>query len=185
MLQCGTQWGTFPAVVRTGVAGLLPLRHLGSTPTFDPDLDPLAFRGAFDYTLDAKNRLTVPAKFRNALSQGLVLAKGVEPCVAIWRPEDYDAFLAGALGGVNPLSPQRRQVERYFSANSFPERLDSAGRVGPVPSKLMDHAKLSKDVVVVGAGSCVEVWDRERWHAYDAELTAEIPDLTASLGHPA
>ncbi len=145
----------------------------------------MAFRGAFDYTLDAKNRLTVPAKFRNALSQGLVLAKGVEPCVAIWRPEDYDAFLAGALGGVNPLSPQRRQVERYFSANSFPERLDSAGRVGPVPSKLMDHAKLSKDVVVVGAGSCVEVWDRERWHAYDAELTAEIPDLTASLGHPA
>jgi MraZ protein len=144
----------------------------------------LAFRGAFDYTLDAKNRLTVPAKFRAALAGGVVLAKGVDPCVAIWRAEDYERFVAGAVEGSNPLSPQRRQIERFFSANGFDAELDGAGRVG-IPAKLAAHAGLAKDVVVTGAGSCIEVWDRSRWEAYDSELTTDIPDIAASLGHPA
>lgn len=144
----------------------------------------MAFRGAFDYSLDAKNRLTVPAKFRAALAGGVVLAKGVDPCVAIWRSEDYERFVAGAVEGSNPLSPQRRQIERFFSANGFDAELDGAGRVG-IPGKLASHAGLAKDVVVTGAGSCIEVWDRTRWEAYDSELTADIPDIAASLGHPA
>ena len=61
--------------IRTGVAGLLPLHHLGPL-SFRQEPE-LAFRGTFDYTLDAKNRLTVPARFRAALSEGVVLAVGV------------------------------------------------------------------------------------------------------------
>ena len=53
----------------------------------------MAFRGTFEFTLDAKNRLTVPAKFRAALAEGVVLAKGLEPCVAIWVPDAYDAVV--------------------------------------------------------------------------------------------
>ena len=53
--------------------------------------------GTFEYTLDAKNRLTVPSKFRAALSDGVVLAKAVEPCVAIWTPQAYEAQTAAAL----------------------------------------------------------------------------------------
>jgi MraZ protein len=144
----------------------------------------LAFRGAFDYTLDAKNRLTVPAKFRAALSEGLVLAKGLEPCVAIWRADDYDRFLAGALGTVSPLSTQRRQLQLYFSANAFEAELDGAGRVG-VPIRLMEHAGLSKEVSITGAGDHIEVWDRQEWQRYESRLTAEVPDIAASFGHPA
>jgi MraZ protein len=144
----------------------------------------LAFRGAFDYTLDAKNRLTVPAKFRATLSEGVVLAKGVEPCVAVWRASDYEDFISGALRNLNPMSPEHRQLQRYFSMNAFDIELDGAGRV-MVPPKLMAHAGLAKEVVVSGAGTCLEVWDRERWQSHDEELTTEIPDLTARLGHPA
>jgi DNA-binding transcriptional regulator/RsmH inhibitor MraZ len=49
----------------------------------------------------------------------------------------------------------------------------------------MAHAGLIKEVVVSGAGSCLEVWDRERWSSHDEQLSADIPDLTARLGHPA
>jgi MraZ protein len=144
----------------------------------------LAFRGAFDYTLDAKNRLTVPAKFRATLSEGVVLAKGVEPCVALWRASDYEAFIDRALSNMNPMSPDYQKLQRYYNANAFDAELDGAGRV-MVPPKLMAHAGLTKDVVVSGAGDCLEVWDRYRWSSHDEELTDAIPDLTARLGHPA
>jgi MraZ protein len=141
----------------------------------------MAFRGTFDYTLDAKNRLTVPARFRSALADGVVLARGVEKCVAIWRPDDYDAQTAAALEGRNPLSPEVRQLKRFFAANAHDTELDSAGRV-MLPSFLVEHAGLVKDVVVTGAGECLEVWDRDAWNEYNASLIEQVPDIAASLG---
>ena len=144
----------------------------------------MAFRGTFDYSLDAKNRLTVPAKFRAALSDGVVVAKGVEKCVELWTPEEYEERMRGALAGLNPLAPQARKLRAYFAANAFPSELDSAGRV-MVPPKLLDHAALGKDVTVAGVEECLQIWDREAWTAYNDSLTEEILDITASLGQPA
>ena len=143
----------------------------------------MAFRGHFDYSLDAKNRLNVPPKFRAAFSDGVVLARGLEPCVWLWPPAAFDRFTDQVLGSLNPVSAERRKLTRYVAGHSFDAELDAAGRVG-IPAKLMEHASLSKDVVVAGARDRIEVWDREQWRSHDAELTNEIPDITASLGHP-
>jgi MraZ protein len=142
----------------------------------------VAFRGTFDYSLDAKNRLTVPAKFRATLSDGVVLAKGLEQCIQLWRPEDYEAFTADATRGFHRLSLEGRKLRSFFAANSLDTDLDSAGRVG-VPPFLLEHGGLEKEVVVVGADDCLEVWDRSRWAEYNAALTDEIATITAQLGH--
>ena len=144
----------------------------------------MAFRGTFDYTLDAKNRLTVPAKFRSALADGVVLSKGIERCVQVWTPSGFDAYIAGALEGVHPLSEQGRKLTRFFSANSLDAELDAAGRV-MLPNFLIEHADLEREVVVTGAGECLEVWDRSDWSDYNAALSTELPDITAGLGHSA
>ena len=141
----------------------------------------MAFRGTFDYSLDAKNRLTVPAKFRAALSDGVVLNKGVDGCVEIWRPGDYESFTAEALQGFHRLSEEGRKLRSYFGANSMDTELDSAGRVG-VPTFLLEHAGLNKEVVVVGAEDCLQVWDRAKWASYNEALTGEIAGITAQLG---
>lgn len=141
----------------------------------------MAFRGTFDYSLDSKNRLTVPARFRATLSDGAVLAKRVAGCVAVWRPDDYDAYMQAALERFHPLSPEAEQLERFFSANSHDTELDSAGRV-MVPAFLLEHAGLGKEVVVTGAGRCLEVWDRQAWADYNARLTDEVAGITARLG---
>jgi MraZ protein len=140
----------------------------------------VAFRGTFEYTLDAKNRLTVPAKFRAALADGVVLAKGVERCVAIWTPGAYETQTARVLEGRNPMSPQARELARFFAANAIDTELDSAGRVG-VPAFLLEHGGLRKEVVVTGAGECLEVWDRGAWRDYNSSLSDRITDITASL----
>ena len=143
----------------------------------------MAFRGTFDYTLDAKNRLTVPSKFRSALADGVVLAQGLDRCVALWTPAAYDAFTQATLAGRNPASSEARQLQRFFSANSVDTELDSAGRV-MVPPFLIDYAGLARDVVVTGAGDNLEVWDRATWSDYNRELATRVTELTESLGHP-
>jgi MraZ protein len=144
----------------------------------------MAFRGTFDYSLDQKNRLTVPAKFRAALAEGVVLAKGVDPCVELWPPKDFDARMEAALAGRNPLSKEARRVATFFSANSTDAELDSAGRIG-MPSFLSDHGTLGKDVVVIGAGDHVQVWNRQSWSDFNATLAGQVEEITERLGHPA
>ena len=140
----------------------------------------MAFRGTFELTLDAKNRLTVPAKLRAALAEGVVLAKGVERNVGIWKPEDYESRIKATLSGRNPVSPQARELQRYFSSGAFDTELDAAGRV-MIPAVLGEHAGLGREVVVTGGGDCLEVWDRETWREYESDLTSRITDITASL----
>jgi transcriptional regulator MraZ len=144
----------------------------------------MAFRGTFDHTLDAKNRLTIPAKFRASLSEGVVLAKGIERCVQVWTPRSFDAYVSTALAGMNPLSEPARKLTRFFAANSLDTELDAAGRV-MVPGFLLEHGGLRKDVVVTGSGDCLEVWDRVAWAEYNAALSDELPDIAAGFGHPA
>src|SRR3954463_14618289 len=117
----------------------------------------MAFRGTFDHTLDAKNRLTIPAKFRASLSEGVVLSKGIERCVQVWTPTAYDSYVETALAGMNPLSEPAGKLGRFFAANGLVSRLGAAGRV-MVPSFLLDHGGLRKEVVVIGAADCLEVW---------------------------
>jgi MraZ protein len=133
----------------------------------------LAFRGQYEYSLDAKNRLTVPSKFRAALSGGVVLAKSLEPCVSIWTPGGWEQFTERAVSSRDPFSAEARQLQRYFHASSFDAQLDSAGRIG-IPQPLLRHAGLRKEVVIVGNYDSLELWDREAWQRYeqDADATA-------------
>ena len=144
----------------------------------------MVFRGTFDYSLDAKNRLTVPARFRAALAEGVVLAKGLERCVALWTPRAYDDYTQASLAGFHPLSKEAQKLKRFFAANSLDTELDAAGRV-MVPAFLLEHAGLSKEVVVTGAGDALEIWDRAIWSDYNAALASDIDDITGSLGHTA
>jgi MraZ protein len=144
----------------------------------------LAFHGTFDHTLDAKNRLTVPAKFRAALSGTVFLVKGVDQCVSLYPETTYTELVKAALAGLNPFSPQARELNRFFNANATAVELDSAGRVMLTP-KLLEHAGIEREVVITGVGDSLELWARSAWEAYDRDLTARAPELTASLGHPA
>ncbi len=147
----------------------------------------MTFRGTFEHALDAKHRLTIPAKFRGALANGVVLAASheIEPgsprCVAIWTPEAYDLFTTSTLAGLNPSSPTARELKRFFFNASADAELDAANRV-MIPTFLMTYAGLEKDVVVTGSGECLEVWDRARHAQNFEEVLTRIPDLAASLG---
>jgi len=139
-----------------------------------------SFTGQADYTLDAKNRLTVPARYRGALEGGLVLAKDIEPCVAIWPTAGYDEFRRAALQDVHPMSQRGRKIMTFLSANSMPGALDGAGRV-PLQPFLMEHGRLGREVTVAGAGDHLQIWDREAWKTYNDQLAVDMSDIAAAF----
>lgn len=147
----------------------------------------MSFRGTFDHTLDAKHRLTIPAKFRASLAGTIVLAASPEieagspRAISIWPPQDYEDYMRSILAGLNPAAPKARELKRFFFNTSFDLELDNANRV-MIPPELMRYAGLDKDVVVTGSGECVEVWDRMRYREHLEQVTNRIPDLAASLG---
>jgi MraZ protein len=183
------KWGSVPTA-RTGVAGLLPLRHFGPEPSTAaaaqgrrPWERRLAFRGHYEHSLDVKNRLSIPARFRAAFSSGVVLAKDPEPCVAVWTPDTHEEIIRRALGDLNPMGAQYRTLSRFYQGNSFEVELDAAGRV-TLPPPLLAHAGVDREVVVVGVGDHLEVWSRERWQRQQEALDAEIKEVTERLGNP-
>ena len=143
----------------------------------------MAFRGHFEHSLDAKNRLSIPARFRTSFASGTVLAKDPEPCVAVWTPETHEAIIERALGGLNPMGSEYRKLSRFYQGNSFEMELDSSGRV-TLPPPLLAHASIEKEVAVVGVGDHLEVWGRQRWEREQEALDAEIGEVTERLGHP-
>ena len=140
------------------------------------------FRGTFDHTLDAKNRLTVPARYRATLAEGVVLAMPVDlkPCVGVWRPQDYESYTARALADLPPLSSRLTELERFFYGSSHDSELDAAGRI-MVPGFLGEHASLRKEVVVVGAGDRMELWDRAAWSEHRTTLLSGVAEVTARV----
>jgi len=141
----------------------------------------MPFSGTHEHTLDAKNRLTVPAKFRGQLADGVTVAMGLDPCATIWVTSEYEAFVAKALDQVNPMSEKARKLERFLGGGSDTTALDAAGRV-MVPPNILRYAGLTKEVVVVGTRLCLEVWNHERWDAIQGGLPDEAIALAETLG---
>jgi len=147
------------------------------------------FRGTFEHALDAKHRLTVPARYRTSFAAGVVLAvspsseEGTPNAVAMWTPEAFDEYTESALKEYdNPLSATAQKLSRLLSANSYEVELDAANRV-MLPQQLMDFGGLDKEVVVIGARKRLEIWDRAAYTAYNARELAAFAEITRGLDH--
>lgn len=141
----------------------------------------MAFRGQFEHSLDAKNRLSVPSRFRASFASGVVLAKALDPCVAVWTPAGFERYTESFLPDLNPLSEKRRSLEQFFGSNSFDTELDSAGRI-TLNSLLLGHADIAKDTVVLGVFDHLEVWNRDTWRAREDALSGDIAGIAESVG---
>jgi MraZ protein len=134
--------------------------------------------GEYEHTIDDKNRITLPARFRQEFADGVFVTRGIDPCVAVYTREEWGRFVSARLDELNPFSREARQMRRYIFSAATEGDLDRQGRV-TLPAALMKYAKLERDVVVAGVQDHVEIWDPATWHAQleevegSAELVAE------------
>ncbi|MGO9975277.1 MAG: division/cell wall cluster transcriptional repressor MraZ [Solirubrobacteraceae bacterium] len=150
----------------------------------------MIFLGRFEHSLDAKHRMTVPARFREAFANGAVLAKspeakaGTPRCLALWPAEDFERWVDLAVAPLNPLSPQAREIRRALLSNAHKIDLDSAYRV-MIPADMLRYAGLDKEVALTGVGDSLEIWDRATQEAYNDDVLSRFTEITANLGKTA
>jgi MraZ protein len=137
------------------------------------------FLGEHQHTLDAKGRVSLPAKFRNQLGGSVTVAQGLDRSLYVFQPEDYDRFMTDLLAK-SDFNPKVREIRRFFASGAVEVPLDSAGRVSLTP-KLREWASLSKDVVVIGSGDRIELWDSARWDAYNGATAENVEALAQEL----
>jgi len=136
--------------------------------------------GAYDHTLDDKNRLTLPAKFRQAFSDGVVVTRGLDRCLYAYRREDWARLVESRLAALDPLGKEGRKMHRYFFASATEADLDKQGRV-MLPAPLIEYAGLGREVVVAGVHDRLEIWDREAWRRELAEIEGSAEDVAERL----
>jgi MraZ protein len=129
--------------------------------------------GEYEHTLDDKNRLTLPAKFRQALGGGVVVTRGMDGCLFVFTRTAWDHFVAARLEGLNPFSREARQMSRFMFAGATETELDKQGRI-MLPPALIAHAGLGREVVVAGVRDHVEIWDRAGWRKQLEEVEGSV-----------
>jgi MraZ protein len=133
--------------------------------------------GEYEFTLDAKNRIAVPARLRPAFAEGIYVAKERERCLGGYGPDEFAQRLAEEAAATADGSVARRDAKRFTASNAVHQELDRQGRV-TLPARLLEYAGVTRDVTIIGAQDHLEFWDRAAWAAYLAHLEEEA-DATA------
>jgi len=133
--------------------------------------------GEYEFTLDAKNRIAIPARLRPAFAEGIYVTHGHEGCLAGFTPDGFTAFLDEQMRGLTPRSSKARALRRFTAGAAIFEQLDGQGRV-TLPARLLDFARITREATVVGVQDQIEIWDRTAWAEYLAHLE-EGADATA------
>jgi MraZ protein len=138
------------------------------------------FLGEHYHSLDAKGRVIFPARMRDELGAQVVLQKGIERCLYVIPPDEWARRVAD-VQRLPTTNPNARRYARFFFSQAQSEQLDKQGRL-TVPQAFRDYAGLTREVVVVGSGAQVEIWDRGTWEQSKQEVEDQLPGFTEELG---
>lgn len=141
------------------------------------------FIGEYAHTIDAKGRVIMPAKFREELGVSFIVTKGLDGCLFVYSKSEW-ASLEEKLKTLPFTSKDARSFNRFFFAGAIECEVDKQGRI-LVSQNLRDYAALTKDVVIIGVSTRIEIWDKDRWDNYcdDSETSPdEIAEKMSLLG---
>ena len=138
----------------------------------------LGFLGEYEYKIDEKGRVAIPARFRGEFKKGLVLARGLEKCIRSYPLSQWEK-IAEKLAAL-PLTDKTRKISRFTFATAFSLELDAQGRVA-LPPPLREYAEISDMVIVAGVNTYLELWNKENWEAEKSLMLEQAWQITESL----
>ncbi|MDO5441341.1 MAG: division/cell wall cluster transcriptional repressor MraZ [Bacillota bacterium] len=117
--------------------------------------------GRYENSIDAKNRLIIPAKFRDDLGYKAILTKGLDDCLILFPMSTWEKQ-EQVLAGLPMSDPKTRAFKRFLYANAFECEVDKQGRI-LVPNNLKLAAQLEKELITIGSLDRIEIWAREKY----------------------
>ncbi len=136
--------------------------------------------GEYTHTIDDKNRLSLPAKFRKEMGKRIVVTRGLDKCVAIFTEKEWKK-IAEKLSGSSMLQADNRSFNRFMFSGAVEAEVDALGRI-LLPDFLKEWAGLGAKVAVIGVESRVEVWNEEAWRTNKVAVEQQADTLAEKLG---
>lgn len=137
------------------------------------------FIGEYSHNLDIKGRMAIPAKFRDKLSSGVIITRGLDQCLFLYPKNEWE-ILAEKLTKLPLSQANSRAFARLMLAGAMDLTLDIQGRI-LIPDYLRSYAKLKKQAIVAGLYNRIEIWDAETWKEYKAKTESSSDQIAEKL----
>ncbi len=137
------------------------------------------FIGEFKHNLDLKGRLAVPVKFRQKLSGGAIVTRGLDKCLFVFSNKEWEV-LAQKLIALPLAQANSRAFVRLMLAGAMDVELDKQGRI-LIPDYLRDYAGLKKETIVAGLYNRFEIWNSESWKEYKNKTESQSDEIAEKL----
>lgn len=129
--------------------------------------------------MDEKRRLAIPAKLRKELGTGAVITRGIDNCLALYSIKEWGK-LAEKLQGLPAARGEARGFVRILLSGAVDVKFDKLGRI-LVPEFLKKYAQLKKNVIIIGLGNRIEIWDKKKWEEYKNRIEAQVGSMAEKL----
>ncbi|MBS3899462.1 MAG: division/cell wall cluster transcriptional repressor MraZ [Dethiobacter sp.] len=137
------------------------------------------FMGEHQHAVDSKGRLIMPVKFREDLGESFIVTRGLESCLFVYPLREWH-LLTEKLKALPFTRADARAFMRFFFSGAVNCELDKQGRI-LIPNNLREHAKLIKDVMVIGVSNRVEIWSQEVWDEYSEQTGLSYEDIAEKI----
>ena len=136
--------------------------------------------GEFTHTIDEKNRISLPAKFRKEMGNDLVITPGLDKCLFVFTKKEWHK-ISEKLSGFSMLAADNRSFNRFMFGGATEVSVDSIGRI-LLPDFLKDRAGLKGKAALVGVQNRLEIWNERVWSEYKKVVEKEADALAEKLG---
>lgn len=137
------------------------------------------FIGEYTHSLDDKNRLSLPVKFREKLGKEVVITPGLDGCLFVFSKKEW-THIADSLAEASLLQTDFRSFNRFLFGGAAEVEVDKAGRV-LIPDFLRERLKLDDKAVIIGVQKRVEIWNEQSWQVYKQGVEGRADVLADKL----
>ena len=135
--------------------------------------------GEYEHSLDAKGRLIMPAKLRADIGETFIVTKGLDGCLFAFSQNEWLNFETKLKA--LPLSDKNaRNFVRFFLSGATECEIDKQGRF-LIPNNLRTYATLEKEIIIIGVGTRIEIWNREEWKKYSSDENISADEIAENM----
>ena len=135
--------------------------------------------GEYEHSLDAKGRLIMPSKLRESIGEKFIVTKGLDGCLFGFSKQEWTNF-EEKLKTLPLTNKNARDFVRFFLSGATECEIDKQGRF-LIVANLREYASMKKDVVIIGVGTRIEIWDKEKWKNYSSEENISADDIAENM----
>ena len=137
------------------------------------------FIGEYEHSVDAKGRVIMPAKLREDIGEKFIVTKGLDGCLFAYSQTEWSNF-EEKLKTLPLTNKNARDFVRVFLSGAVECEIDKQGRF-LIPNNLRTYAILEKEIIIIGVGTRVEIWNREEWKKYSSDENISADEIAENM----